>query len=71
MISNDTKRQNTSSPAFLLGNLPRRFQADDGVDSWEGRMPHVGLESNPFLVMQVCEKYPKCWDTNQCECCGF
>ena len=34
MITNDTKKQgDTGSPAFLLGNLPKRFQPDDGVDS--------------------------------------
>jgi hypothetical protein len=40
--------------------------------SWEGSLANARRGWDSFTVVQIdCPKFPKCWDTGQCECCGI
>jgi len=55
---------NSSAPIPMsLGHVTR---------SWEGQLLNAWRGWDSFSVCQLdCAKFPKCWDTGHCECCGF
>ena len=46
----------------ILGHMDR---------PWEGQLPQASQRSDPYPVVQICGKFPNCWDANDCECCGI
>ena len=56
----------------LYDSAPTPITFDRVARPWDGRMPEPSQRLDGFSVCQLdCAKFPKCWDTGHCECCGF